>query len=108
MYVTSDECRNRDAQRPSERFARAGTVELVRDGVFGGDACARHEKEVIDEFVALIPRGTMGRPEEIATAVLFLASNDSSFVNGIESFVADYYCSRVYHSFWFQIGGQKI
>ena len=34
-----------------------------------------------------IPRGTMGRPEEIATAALFLASSDSSFVNGIELFV---------------------
>ncbi|WP_131196708.1 SDR family NAD(P)-dependent oxidoreductase [Lichenihabitans psoromatis] len=35
-------------------------------------------------FEALIPRGTMGRPEEIAGAALFLASDDSSFVNGME------------------------
>jgi NAD(P)-dependent dehydrogenase (short-subunit alcohol dehydrogenase family) len=40
-----------------------------------------------DSFRAIIPRGEMGRPEEIATAALFLASNDSSFVNGIELFV---------------------
>jgi NAD(P)-dependent dehydrogenase (short-subunit alcohol dehydrogenase family) len=33
---------------------------------------------------ALIPRGENGRPEEIATAALFLASDDSSFVNGME------------------------
>ena len=38
-------------------------------------------------FKSLIPRGEMGRPEEIATAALFLASSDSSFVNGIELFV---------------------
>ena len=38
-------------------------------------------------FASLIPRGEIGRPEEIATAALFLASNDSSFVNGIELFV---------------------
>ena len=38
-------------------------------------------------FKAQIPRGEMGRPEEIATVALFLASNDSSFVNGIELFV---------------------
>ncbi|MEA2616771.1 MAG: hypothetical protein QOE72_2554, partial [Chloroflexota bacterium] len=31
-----------------------------------------------------IPRGKMGRPEEIATVALFLASDDSSYVNGLE------------------------
>lgn len=35
----------------------------------------------------LVPRGEIGRPEEIATAALFLASGDSSFVNGVELFV---------------------
>jgi NAD(P)-dependent dehydrogenase (short-subunit alcohol dehydrogenase family) len=29
-----------------------------------------------------IPRGTVGRPEEVATIALFLACDDSSFVNG--------------------------
>jgi NAD(P)-dependent dehydrogenase (short-subunit alcohol dehydrogenase family) len=43
--------------------------------------------EAKERFKALIPRGEMGRPEEIATVALFLASNDSSFVNGIELFV---------------------
>jgi NAD(P)-dependent dehydrogenase (short-subunit alcohol dehydrogenase family) len=38
-------------------------------------------------FASLVPRGEIGRPEEIASAALFLASNDSSFVNGIELFV---------------------
>ena len=38
-------------------------------------------------FISQIPRGEMGRPEEIATVALFLASSDSSFVNGIELFV---------------------
>lgn len=38
-------------------------------------------------FKSQIPRGEMGRPEEIATVALFLASNDSSFVNGVELFV---------------------
>ncbi|MDG3004888.1 SDR family NAD(P)-dependent oxidoreductase [Paludisphaera mucosa] len=43
--------------------------------------------DMLAEFVKMIPRGTMGRPEEIATAALFLASSDSSFVNGSELFV---------------------
>jgi NAD(P)-dependent dehydrogenase (short-subunit alcohol dehydrogenase family) len=40
-----------------------------------------------ESFKAQIPRGEMGRPEEIATVALFLGSNDSSFVNGVELFV---------------------
>jgi NAD(P)-dependent dehydrogenase (short-subunit alcohol dehydrogenase family) len=38
-------------------------------------------------FESLIPRGKMGRPEEISTVALFLASDDSSYVNGVELFV---------------------
>jgi NAD(P)-dependent dehydrogenase (short-subunit alcohol dehydrogenase family) len=36
------------------------------------------------QFESLILRGEMGRPEEIATVALFLASDDSSYVNGVE------------------------
>ncbi len=42
------------------------------------------DEATMREFEALIPRGKMGTPEEIATVALFLASNDSSFVNGVE------------------------
>ena len=45
-------------------------------------------EETKRQFESLIPRGKMGRPEEIATIALFLASGDSSYVNGIE-LVAD-------------------
>ena len=49
-------------------------------------------KQVFDEetkrqFESRIPRGKKGRPEEIATVALFLASDDSSYVNGVELFV---------------------
>ena len=56
-----------------------GTIDTpILDGL-GDDA-----KE---QFKSMIPRGEMGRPEEIATVALFLASSDSTFVNGIELFV---------------------
>ena len=40
------------------------------------------------QFGSLIPRGKMGTSDEIATVALFLASDDSIYVNGVE-LVAD-------------------
>jgi NAD(P)-dependent dehydrogenase (short-subunit alcohol dehydrogenase family) len=56
-----------------------GTIDT---GVFVGVPQA-----VKDQFIAQIPMGRIGESEEIATAALFLASSDSSFVTGIELFV---------------------
>ena len=55
----------------------------------GGDIATPMQEQVLTKeakemFESLIPRGTMGQPEEIATVALFLASDDSSFVNGVE------------------------
>lgn len=41
---------------------------------------------LLEHFAAQIPSGRVGKPEEIANVAVFLASNDSSFVNGAEIF----------------------
>ncbi|MBO1756880.1 SDR family NAD(P)-dependent oxidoreductase [Allobranchiibius sp. CTAmp26] len=41
-------------------------------------------EEMKAQFESVIPRRAMGRPEEIASAALFLASDDSGYVNGRE------------------------
>lgn len=57
-----------------------GLVELV-----GNDA--GQQQGFLDHLATLIPMGRVGEPDEIAKAAVFLASDDASFVNGIELFV---------------------
>jgi NAD(P)-dependent dehydrogenase (short-subunit alcohol dehydrogenase family) len=67
--------------------ARRIRVNVLSPGTIDTGIFVGVPKEVKDQFVSLIPMGRIGEPREIATAALFLASDDSSFVTGIELFV---------------------
>ena len=48
------------------------------------------EKTIIE----LTPMGRLGRPEEIAAGVAYLASDDASFVTGSELYIDGGYMAR--------------
>jgi NAD(P)-dependent dehydrogenase (short-subunit alcohol dehydrogenase family) len=50
--------------------------------------------EVWDAMTAMTPMGRLGEPEEIAAAVAYLASDDASFVTGLELYVDGGYIAR--------------
>jgi NAD(P)-dependent dehydrogenase (short-subunit alcohol dehydrogenase family) len=78
-------------------FVRTWTAELACKGIranmvspgpietplleaqFGPNVGAMKER-----FIAMTPMQRIGRPEEIASAVLFLASDESSFITGVD------------------------
>ena len=56
-------------------------------GLHGLAADEEQDRRFVAAMEAATPLGRMGRPDEIAAAALFLASDESSFVNGSELFV---------------------
>jgi NAD(P)-dependent dehydrogenase (short-subunit alcohol dehydrogenase family) len=77
-------------------FARSWTVDLknrkirvnaISPGVIETPMSAELSEQLKTILVSMVPLGRIGNPDEIAKAISFLASDDSSYVTGIELFV---------------------
>ena len=63
--------------------ARKGiTVNCVAPGYTDTDMIAAVPGNVLERYVSQIPVGRVGRPEEVARAVHFLAEDDASYITG--------------------------
>ncbi len=76
-------------------FVRTWTQELkdrriranvISPGPVRTHALATAPQEAIEQIAATVPMGRIAEPDEIASVALFLASDDSSYITGIELF----------------------
>ena len=67
----------------ARELARKGvTVNAVAPGFIETDMVSKMPEAALSQVKAMTPMGRLGKPEEIADAVVFLASPRSSFVTG--------------------------
>ncbi|NLJ61697.1 MAG: acetoacetyl-CoA reductase [Alcaligenaceae bacterium] len=65
-----------------EVAAKGVTVNTVSPGYIGTDMVRAIREDVLEKIVATIPVGRLGEPEEIASIVAWLASDDAAFATG--------------------------
>ena len=67
----------------AQEGARAGiTANAICPGYIATEMVMAVPEKVRESIIAQIPTGRLGEPEEIARCVVFLASDDASFING--------------------------
>lgn len=76
-----------DLQSRKIRINAVSPGVIHTPGLTGLAGSEEESQQFLEQMAQSIPLGRVGQPEEIAGAVAFLASEDSSFINGIELFV---------------------
>ena len=68
----------------AQESAKSGiTVNAICPGYIATDMVKAVPKDVLEKSILpLVPLGRLGEPEEVARCVLFLASDDASFITG--------------------------
>ncbi|AJY48697.1 3-oxoacyl-ACP reductase FabG [Halomonas sp. KO116] len=67
----------------SKELARKGVlINAVSPGFIESEMTAQIPEKVRDKLIARVPQGRGGLPEEVASVVAFLASDDAAYVNG--------------------------
>lgn len=83
-YGVSKAAVNNITQQIAMQYARANIrCNAVLPGLTATDAALNNmPQSFIDSFLSHVPLNRMGKPEDIANAVLFFASDDSSYITG--------------------------
>jgi acetoacetyl-CoA reductase len=65
-----------------ETAAKGITVNTISPGYIGTDMVMAIKEEIRNQIIAGIPVGRLGKPDEIAKLVSYLASDDAGFITG--------------------------
>ena len=65
-----------------ETASKGITVNTISPGYLATEMVMAIKQEVRDQIIATIPVGRLGKPEEIAKLVSYLASDDAAFITG--------------------------
>ncbi len=66
----------------AEIASRGVTVNAVTAGMIDTKMLASIPSAKMEQIIAVIPAGRLGKPEEVASVVAFLAGEDSSYITG--------------------------
>lgn len=82
-YVASKAAMTGFTKALAQEIARKGvTVNSIAPGFIETEMTAQMTEKALEGMLSKVPAARMGKPEDIAAAVRFLASDEASYING--------------------------